>query len=338
MQSTLPTLIDHIFTLGEKQAEQISHFAKKYALNPFTNDQVFERFITQSFLLVKALPVDVIAALLELRRGLNDDGVLLIRGLPVEDSRVGPTPLHWSRQAQAKGYYDTEMYLAGIASVLGEIFTLSAQHDGNVIQNIVPIAQDTYEQMGTGSRVFLEWHTEDAFHDWCADFLGLLCLRADADSATTFACVKQMHLPENYKRRLFEKKFQAGVDKAHGGSEQPEEGQLISVLSGRYEDPFIRIDTDCIQAGRQEPEAQQALQHLLNEIPLAARQVVLQKGDLLFLDNRRVVHGRTAFTPRFDGTDRWLQRVSITADFQKSYPGRTRHFRVIEMDGASGDV
>ncbi len=37
--------------------------------------------------------------------------------------------------------------------------------------------------------------------------------------------------------------------------------------------------------------------------------VALRPGDLLVLDNRRAVHARTAFTPRFDGTDRWLQRV-----------------------------
>jgi hypothetical protein len=183
--------------------------------------------------------------------------------------------------------------------------------------------------------VFLEWHTEDAFHNWCADFIGLLCLRSDPNAATTFASIRHIYLPENYKRCLFERKFQAGIDKAHGGSEKPEDGTLISVLSGRYEDPYIRLDTDCIKAQPDEPEAQEALEYLINEIPSVARQIVLQKGDLLFMDNYTVVHGRTAFTPRFDGTDRWLQRVSIAADFRKSYAGRTKRFRVVEMDPKS---
>jgi len=39
--------------------------------------------------------------------------------------------------------------------------------------------------------------------------------------------------------------------------------------------------------------------------------VVLDDGDLLVIDNDRAVHGRTAFTPRYDGTDRWLRRALV---------------------------
>ena len=34
-------------------------------------------------------------------------------------------------------------------------------------------------------------------------------------------------------------------------------------------------------------------------------------GEVLVLDNYRAVHGRRAFRPRFDGTDRWLKRISV---------------------------
>ena len=39
--------------------------------------------------------------------------------------------------------------------------------------------------------------------------------------------------------------------------------------------------------------------------------------------------------PRFNGTDRWLLRIGIAADFRKSYAGRTKRFRVVEMDPKS---
>jgi L-asparagine oxygenase len=32
------------------------------------------------------------------------------------------------------------------------------------------------------------------------------------------------------------------------------------------------------------------------------------------VDNDLAVHGRTPFKPRFDGTDRWLQRTFVVAD------------------------
>ncbi|MBJ7505663.1 MAG: TauD/TfdA family dioxygenase, partial [Ilumatobacteraceae bacterium] len=32
---------------------------------------------------------------------------------------------------------------------------------------------------------------------------------------------------------------------------------------------------------------------------------------ILVIDNHRAVHGRTSFTPRYDGTDRWLKRALV---------------------------
>jgi alpha-ketoglutarate-dependent taurine dioxygenase len=46
--------------------------------------------------------------------------------------------------------------------------------------------------------------------------------------------------------------------------------------------------------------------------------VRLAAGDVLVVDNDVVVHGREPFRPRYDGTDRWLKRVSVHV------PGRTR--------------
>ncbi|HRE02697.1 MAG TPA: TauD/TfdA family dioxygenase, partial [Ilumatobacteraceae bacterium] len=46
--------------------------------------------------------------------------------------------------------------------------------------------------------------------------------------------------------------------------------------------------------------------------------VLLEPGDLLIVDNSMVVHGRSPFTPRFDGTDRWLQRAFVVDDLAPS--------------------
>jgi hypothetical protein len=49
----------------------------------------------------------------------------------------------------------------------------------------------------------------------------------------------------------------------------------------------------------------------------ALRTVVLATGDLLVIDNARVVHGRTPYEPRFDGSDRWLQRSLVVRSFDE---------------------
>jgi enduracididine beta-hydroxylase len=49
---------------------------------------------------------------------------------------------------------------------------------------------------------------------------------------------------------------------------------------------------------------------------------VLQAGDVLILDNYRVVHGRKPFSAKFDGADRWLKRLNVTRDLRKSRAAR----------------
>jgi L-asparagine oxygenase len=60
------------------------------------------------------------------------------------------------------------------------------------------------------------------------------------------------------------------------------------------------------------------LNELTNAIARRHTAVVLEPGDLLVIDNSVAVHGRSPFTPRFDGTDRWLQRTFVVADLSAS--------------------
>ncbi len=289
-----------------------------WSWSDFTYD--FEQFATQAFLLVTALPGSVIESLLEFRRHSNDDGVIVVRGLPIDDRTIGPTPKHWADAYQTKSSCETEMYLVGCASILGEVFTFDAHYNNMLVQNIVPMQEHAARQAGTSSSVFLDWHTESADHQFRADFIGLLCVRSDPLAATTFASIRRMHLSDRHKKELFEKNFYFGTDI----------GTLFPILFGRYEDPYIRFNVQYMQARSDRPEAQEALVYLLQEIPRAAYQLVLQQGDLLLLDNYRVVHGRTAFIPRFDGRDRWLQRVHITSSLRKSQVARAANSRVVE--------
>ncbi len=45
------------------------------------------------------------------------------------------------------------------------------------------------------------------------------------------------------------------------------------------------------------------------ELPEVQTCIRLAPGDMLLLDNRRTAHARSAFAARFDGRDRWLQRL-----------------------------
>lgn len=332
MTVTYQPLEQHIITIKPEDSSSLAHFLREQSFNPYGSEADMERLAVESVRILKQLPDELLKALLEFRAHSNEEGVLVVRGLPLDESRIGPTPSHWSALTKTKMCYDSEMCLLGMASLLGDVFAFSSQHQGNLIQNVLPVLSDANKQAGTGSGVFLDWHTEDACHCCRASFVGLFCLRSDSSAATTFASVKKMDIPQRYWECLFQPRFHiACFDDSSSGVVMVEDGPAISVLYGCPDDPYVRYDGYCIQPNSGDSEAEEALTCFARQIASSARQVTLQQGDLLFLDNHRVVHGRTAFTPRFDGTDRWLQRALIAADLRKSRAARLDRLRVVEM-------
>ncbi len=65
-------------------------------------------------------------------------------------------------------------------------------------------------------------------------------------------------------------------------------------------------------------EAVAALEELRRIIRRRHVGVALAAGDLLVVDNAVSVHGRSPFSARFDGTDRWLQRTFVVSDLAAS--------------------
>ncbi len=66
--------------------------------------------------------------------------------------------------------------------------------------------------------------------------------------------------------------------------------------------------------------ARLALAELREHLLGALVGTVLEPGDMLIVDNRKAVHGRTGFTPRYDGEDRWLRRCFTVSDIRASHP------------------
>ena len=84
----------------------------------------------------------------------------------------------------------------------------------------------------------------------------------------------------------------------------------VAVLTGPVAAPEIVYHTHHIapidDADTEAAAALRALHTRLDEVHMSH---VMSPGDLLIFDNKRVVHSRTPFTARFDGTDRWLMRT-----------------------------
>ncbi|HEX7333135.1 MAG TPA: guanitoxin biosynthesis L-enduracididine beta-hydroxylase GntD [Pyrinomonadaceae bacterium] len=271
-------------------------------------------------------------------------GVCLISGYPINQNKIGSTPSHWNDKAAVSRTLEEEMLFILCASLLGEPFGWVTQQDGHIIHEVLPIKEYAQEQISVGSEQTIWWHNEDAFHPYRGDYVGLMCLRNPDNVATTVAPVDAMDLEHSQFKVLFEPRFTILPDKSHqkeANTEAPEHDgeslelafqkiaemgigrEKVPILIGTPDSYYIRIDPYFMDSLDHDEEARAALDKLVNTIDERLNQVVLQPGDICFIDNYKAVHGRESFRAKYDGTDRWLKRINITRDLRKSRGSRS---------------
>lgn len=273
----------------------------------------------------------------------DTSGLLIVSGWPADQEDLGKTPVHWKAAPEYRpALVEEEMLLVLFGSLLGECIGWSTQQDGRIVHDILPIQGHEGEQLGSGSEQLLCWHCEDAFHPFRGDYLGMLCVRNPDRVPTTFASLQKVRLDPEDLSLLFEPHYTLRPDESHlkknqgvamadsklesayGKIEQmctaPEK---IAVLYGDPRAPYVRIDPYFMDPVEDHPRAQRALDHLIEEIEGALCDIVLEAGDLCFIDNFQAVHGRKPFKARYDGNDRWLKRINIARDLRKSRAGRS---------------
>lgn len=305
-------------------------------------------FLKRSAVLAHRLPE-------RLREFLNNfrlrerEGLAVVSGYPVDDLGIGPTPEHWKTRVGPSSARSEEMLLVLCGALLGDAIGWSTQQDGRIVHDIFPIKGHEGEQLGSGSEQPLWWHTEDAFHPCRADYLGLMCLRNPDRVATTVGPIEGLTLDPHDLENLFQQQFTIKPDESHlrknNSAARASDPKLkasydriekmntdpdkIALLYGDPESPYVRIDPYFMNPVGSS-EAQQALDRLVGAIESHLADLVLEQGDILFVDNFRAVHGRRPFKARFDGTDRWLKRINVARDLRRSREARrTAESRVI---------
>jgi L-asparagine oxygenase len=195
-----------------------------------------------------------------------------------------------------------------------EPFTFGSQDEGRLIQHVVPDPSHETGQTSEGGAE-LAWRVKDAFRDDRCDYVGLLCLRGQPGAATMLAPARTLNLPINVAQALRQDRFVIAPDRAHGVDPLGAPSSPGPVLTGPDEDPEICFDTVLHRpADPGDGEAAEALEVLAASIHRTSIGHVLRPGEVLILDNRRVVQGPPVFEPRYDGAGRWLERVMLCAD------------------------
>ena len=257
------------------------------------------------------LPAEVRRGVVEYRRYAPAGDVVLLRGLLPEGVEFPPTAkAPWAvppvGPAQA-----ASLLLTSVTVMLGEPFNYSSLYNGRIFQSMVPVPSMEFTQTSQSSTGMLDWHCEDSFREDRCDYAGLLCLRGDSTAASKYAQVKDVELSPEQVAVLRQPRFHVRPDPAHV---LPEgfEMRPLAILTGSEAAPEIAYDTHHLEVlDEADTEAADALRELGIGLDKVAISHVMQPGDLLLFDNKRVVHARTPFAARFDGTDRWLMRTMI---------------------------
>ncbi len=264
----------------------------------------------------RRLPAAVHDALIDFADAPPSAGALLLRGIPV--GAVPATPPHPTASLVKDAV--SEFMLLTVARTLGQPVGYLPEHGGDVLQNILPVQGTEKRQVSTSSKVELMFHTEAAFHPHRPRYLLLLCLRGDRDglARTTLSSIREVAplLDERLVDVLAQPRFRTAPDESYVGGRSTRLGsagarahrrarRAVPHLRRRPDDRHgsggAAGPPDARRRGRRAPHRGRA--H--GRRPARRRQ-------------RRRRARPHPVRPRFDGTDRWLQRTFVVADLAAS--------------------
>lgn len=312
----LPALQETIFQLTAEQAASIEELASR--IDALPNDEP-DAFCRQALDVAFELPSELRRAVLNFSDVGSDTGVMVIRGLNVDED-LPDTPLDNGQGIAGRTRFVKQM--ASIAHLLGTMVGYEAENGGRLVQDMVPNPKLAMTQQSQSSKVELEAHTEQCFSDHRPDYVLLGALRGDPNAYTFAYAARKFveHFTEDELRQLREPRWMTQIDdsfKPYIPDPNAVRGPY-PIITGPVDDPYILVDQDLMHGVTR--EAQELLDKVIQTYVEHRDGVALQAGDLLLLDNPRAIHGRSLFTPRFDGKDRFIARGFVVRDRRRLWP------------------
>jgi L-asparagine oxygenase len=306
------------FDANDAEHRSMQNLAEQVRGNPYAD---FEGFFQEVRELQERLPARLRAALREFRDAARG-GALLVDNVPI--GRIPDTP---SQPFTHAPIYDlrTEVLLTMLGTEVAEPFTFAEWDSGHMIQNKYPLEGHRNIQFGTNAVDFLP-HSETPFREFCPDYLALLCLRTDPEFiAKTLLCdiaslIERM--PQSDQALLAQPLYAYPTDNPALTIRGVGMTRPMPITTQRDGRPVYEYTHD-IQAVRDDADA--TLARLKAAVEDHTTGFVLEAGMLIIIDNSHMIHGRTRYAPRYDGRDRWLQRLLLSKRlFTASQPVRDR--------------
>jgi L-asparagine oxygenase len=180
---------------------------------------------------------------------------------------------------------------------------------GPMIMDIKPVRHDPATQ-ATSYYTWndFDYHTDLSFADTPPDLIAVLCVQPDArrEGLSLFSdarsCLAGLSAPA--LQELQQPQFTFSAPAHYRGKRLPLKPVFTRNQNGQFD---IRVRFDKLTT--ESAPAKQALRELYNVLDAGRREFFLEQNSGYVVDNHRIVHGRSAFTPSFDESDRHLKRI-----------------------------
>lgn len=262
----------------------------------------------------------------------NKSGFLLIKNNPIFSNynNIPMTPINNTSQKGEKTIL--ARIQAIMMNIIAEMISYEAEGYGRLFQDVVPVKKMNDLQTSLSSQVELEIHTEQAFSNVRPDILTLGCIRGDKNAFTYILSVDTIlsNITEEEEQLLRKPLWYIGVDISFQMNNDKVNKNLrgpIAILYGETNDPRMVYDQDLMIGVNEDANL---LKQKITDIYYKYRlKLNLEAGDILFIDNNRVVHGRSSFQPKYNGFDRFLIRCFGLYHFQSTEYAREKNGRMI---------
>lgn len=285
-----------------------------------------------------AAPKRLREALLRWSVEADAPGLLLVDGWGSEPD-LPPTPTDPGRTHQKASNF-SETLLVGVAGLIGEPIGFEAE-GGRLVTDLTAV-RGQVDALTNEGAVGLDWHNEHAatglrlepYAQPISDLL-FFSLRDDprGRAKTLVADVRdaQRLLDEEDIAILHEPRFHLRLPYLlrAASSEAPPRSAPRPILTGPAHAPQISCALYGDLTSATDSRAALALAALKQALSRVRYELDAPPGRLVLLDNRKTVHARAPYVPRFDGTDRWIQRTLVTRDLPGLRPWQQSGPRVL---------
>lgn len=321
-------LEEHVIELTYNEIEILLKNAEKITADPYIETELF---CIQSKQFSMEIPERIKSILIQFASKGSHTGFLLFKKIPIHNLAIPKTPL-------GNNYNIGETTILAriqsmFISIIGELIAYEAECSGHLFQDIVPNPSMSYSQSSLSSNVDLEIHTEQAFSDLRPDIISLACLRGDKNAFTYIFPVKKLieNMNNNELQLLSKPLWRTGVDLSFklNGNEFIK-GDIrgpFPILYDDEKDPLFLFDQDLMKGISK--ESNDIIEKIINIYYKNRIEHKLDTGEIILIDNRRAIHGRSSFYPKYDGYDRFLIRCFATFDYEKSAYARSKNTRIV---------